>query len=222
MVIRVLAFNESRHHLYSPVMAMRSLQVTAWQWDKGEAMEGAQRELTGREGHKLISCSLTHVTQGQVAHLLSITHAAVVACLCWEGPNSACSHKVSLLFYTCIPCLLRVAQDSLKDQMSHSPAQCQAELKHYLQISLSHLLWEYKDCGVRGCWALECCCSWSSATALPGYHHASTPTKAEQSLGLQDNLPLKSTESQSARIFKILTEKKTGKILFCLQQRVNF
>lgn len=100
MVIRVLAvaFSESRHNLYNPVMSTRSLQVTAWQWDKLEAMEGAQRELTGRGEHKLISCPLTHITQGPVVHLLSTTHAAIVACLCWEGPNSACSYKDSLLF----------------------------------------------------------------------------------------------------------------------------
>lgn len=185
-------------------------------------MEGAQSELTGRERHKLISCPAPHVTQGQV-HLLS-TRAPMVTCLCWEGVNSACSHKDSLFLYICIPCLLRVPQDTLKERMSHAPAQRRAELKHCLQISLSHLLWEYKACGARGCWALECCCSWSSATptALPGHHHASTPTKAGQPLGLQNNLPLKSTESQSATIFKTLTEKKAARILFCLQQKVNF
>lgn len=223
MVIRVLAFNESRQNFYNPVMPTRSLKVTAWHWDKWEAMEGAQSELTGRGGHKLISCPPTLVTQRQVV-CLSTAYAAIVAHLCWEGHNSACSHKDSLFIYTCIPCLLR-AQDILKEQMSHSPAQHQAELKHYLQISLSHLLWKYKGCGARGCWASECCCSRFSATpaTLPGRHrHASTSTKVGQSLGLQNNLSLKPMESQSARIFKRLAEKKTGKILFCLQQRVNF
>lgn len=102
--------------------------------------------------------------------------------------------------------------------MSHAPAPRQAELKHCLQISLSHLLWEYKGCGARVCWVLECCCSWSSttATALPGHHHASTPTKAGQPLGLQNNLPLKSVESQSARTVKRLTENKAARILFYL------
>lgn len=96
MVIRVLAFSESRHHLYNPVMTTRSLQVTAWQWDKWEAMEEAQSELTGRGRHKLISCPPTRVTQGQV-HLLS-ARAAIVACLCWEGPNRAVHTKIPSFF----------------------------------------------------------------------------------------------------------------------------
>lgn len=65
MVIRVLACIESRQNFYNPVMTARSLKVTAWQWDKWEAMEGAQSELTGRGGHKLISCPLLLLHRGK-------------------------------------------------------------------------------------------------------------------------------------------------------------
>lgn len=121
VVIRVLAvtFNESRHHLDNPVVSTRSLQVTAWQWDKWEAMERAQRELTGRGGHKLISCPPTHAIQGQVVTLLTTTHAAIIACLCWEVHKSACSHKDSLFLYS-----LRFESSPRHPQRADEPFSC--------------------------------------------------------------------------------------------------
>lgn len=210
-MIRLLSFNESRHHLYNPWL--RGPCKT--QRGSGTSEKPGKESKVNWQAEEDLSCPPTHVTQGQVIHLLSTARAAIVACLCWEGPNSACSHKDSLFLYTCIPSLWEQPKTPSKSRW----ATLLHNAKHCLQVSLSHLLWEY-----RGCWALECCCSWSSAapTALPGHHRASTPTKAGQPLGLQNNLPLKSTESQSARIFKRLTEKKAAKILSCLYQKVNF
>lgn len=45
-----IAFNESKHHAYNPVVTTWTLQVTAWQWERWEAMEGAKRQLQGRGG----------------------------------------------------------------------------------------------------------------------------------------------------------------------------
>lgn len=48
------------------------------------------------------------------------------------------------------------------------------------------------------------------------------PPRLGSLLGLQGSLPLKLMELQSATIFKWLAEKKVGRILFYLQQRVDF